>query len=63
MYVLEKILRKNSKNEEKKVNDKVMNKLWFYEANAWDCIFRALEVKRKGKDVGSRDVSPSMSYT
>ena len=63
-YLLEKILRKNSKNEEKKVNDKVMNKLWFHETNAWDCIFRALEVKKKLKESGSRgDLSPTMSYS
>lgn len=42
--ILEELLNHNS--SEKKINEKMMNALWYHEMNIWDCIYRALEIKR-----------------
>lgn len=47
--ILENILNSNSvKNVD---NGKLMNTLWHHEMNVWDCIYRALEIKKHAKSI------------
>ena len=42
--ILQELMRLNSTTE--KGNEKLMNDLWHHEMNIWDCIYRALEIKK-----------------
>ena len=47
IQILEEILEKNSVSKNSQENEALMNNLWFFETNIWDCIYRALEIKKK----------------
>ena len=47
--ILEELLKLNSTS--KKINEKLMNDLWYHEMNIWDCIYRALEIKKHSHSV------------
>jgi hypothetical protein len=55
-----KIVKHNSTSKKASVNETLMNELWFYEMNVWDCIFRALEIKKNTETVktGAYKLSP-----
>jgi hypothetical protein len=48
---MDEIMRLNSTSID--VNEKLMNNLWHNEMNIWDCIYRALEIKKKNDGVAT----------
>ena len=48
---LEKIMGRNSTSA--KVNEQLMNELWYHEMNVWDCIYRALEIKKHAHSINT----------
>lgn len=44
--ILNEILKENSVSQVSTENEVLMNNLWFFEMNIWDCIYRALEIKK-----------------
>ena len=44
--ILSEILQENSVSKESKDNEVLMNNLWFFEMNVWDCVYRALEIRK-----------------
>lgn len=63
--ILDGILKRNS--TQKKGNEQLMDELWHHEMNIWDCVYRALEIKRHnqsittGTTVLKEDESPRQS--
>ena len=49
--ILKEILNQNSTT--KKVTKKLMNTLWYHEMNIWDCIYRALEIKKHNESINT----------
>jgi hypothetical protein len=46
VQILEEILKENSIKKSSEENEAIMNNLWFFEMNIWDCVYRALEIKK-----------------
>ncbi|CAI2358952.1 unnamed protein product [Moneuplotes crassus] len=59
IQILENILKENSVSGSSEKNQSVMNKLWFFEMNIWECVYRALEIK-KNIDFSEIDRNNSM---
>lgn len=51
LHKLDKIYNQNSiakdKDSKVKVKDKLTDKLWYHEPNIWECIYRAIEQRKK----------------
>lgn len=67
VQILEEILKENSIKKSSEENEAIMNNLWFFEMNIWDCVYRALEIKknidfqRNDSLVTDEDISPGRS--
>ncbi|CAI2386019.1 unnamed protein product [Moneuplotes crassus] len=60
IQILEAILKENSVRESSEDNQSIMNNLWFFEMNIWECVYRALEIK-KNIDFSEIDRNNSMA--
>lgn len=64
VQILEEILKENSIKKSSEENEAIMNNLWFFEMNIWDCVYRALEIKknidfqRTDSLITEEDISP-----